>query len=247
MRGKHKNKKIKEISSIKSVQDSIFDNFVKYFICFIPIPVWLYAFFLCIKDSGFRGIISGLGLFSIIFLLINLIIWAIIFFDNRNKQNISKIYGIILYTFLAITTTVICSTQPFIETYYCENNICKVTSSTFFKDKPLKNLTITPQTESIGMNIFLEGGSMTSTGIVLDIVKNIAYYHDVNNVKTLREADSSFVKLKSLHGLCSSMILILSCVFIIPVLYILYSWEKRIYYFILFMILGRLVYIFFIL
>ena len=179
-----------------------------------------------------------------IFLLVILCIIALIFYDNQNKSNIARKYGIILYSFLAISSTIICTIEPFVETYYCEKDVCRVVTSSFLIDKNSKALNITQEeTESIGMNVVLNGGSLTSMGITMKIIDNIAYLNDSKNLEKYKNANGASIKLKSFHSQTCVVLVILSCVFIIPGLYLLYSWNKRSFYFLFFIILARILYI----
>lgn len=184
-----------------------------------------------------------MGLFAIVFVLVVFCIIALIFYDNQNKPNIAKKYGIILYSFLAISSTLICFTEPFVATYYCEKDVCTVVTSNFLRDKNSKTLNITKETESIGMNTILSGGSITSMGIVMEFVDTIAYSIDINNLEKFKNANGANIKLKSFHSQACVMLIILSSVFIIPAFYFLYSWNKIIFYILFFIILSRIIYL----
>lgn len=245
MKGKYKNKKskISNGDSGEVKQKNSFENFIKYFICFIALLIPFFCFYLNIKDYGFAGLFNSMGLFAIVFALVVFCIIALIFYDNQNKPNIAKKYGIILYSFLAISSTLICFTESFVATYYCEKDGCRVVTSSFLRDKNSKALNITQETESIGMNTILSGGSMTSMGIVMKFVDTIAYSIDTNNLENFKNANGANIKLKSFHSQACVMLIILSCIFIIPGLYLLYSWNKRSFYFLFFIILARILYI----
>ena len=249
MRGKYKNKKETKLNTDSADKEckNVLDDFVKYFLCLFATLIPFYCIFLTIKDYGFAGLFNCVGLFAIIFLLLLLCIFAMIFYDNKSQENKSKIYGIILYFILAISSTFVCFTQEFIATYYCENNVCKVITSSFFKDKQSNDMVITPETESIGMNIYLDAGSKTSMGISLFLFESLCYVNDINNKEKFNKANGSNIKLKSFHSIYCTAVVLLSFVFVIPSLYFIYHWKRKIFYLLFFILACRLLYIFLIL
>ena len=93
------------------------------------------------------------------------------------------------------------------------------------------------------MNVVLNGGSLTSMGITMKIIDNIAYLNDSKNLEKFKNANGASIKLKSFHSQTCVVLVILSCVFIIPAFYFLYSWNKRSFYLLFFIILARILYI----